>query len=360
MCITNENKTHSINLSRTFKLDDTNNSPETGAQIIIESNNNINYNFTETSNGVYVSNTAFKAEKNTSYTLKITTKNGRTYSSSSQKLTAITQIDKLTTTKENSIEGEEGVSIYVHSFNPNNDANYYRYTYEETQKISPPFWSDKKIKIVSDTRPYRVEVIDRIIDNKDCYSTTFSKKILITETKSLSEDRVNFPVKFILSDNFLISNRYSILVKQYVQTFEAHNYYKTLEKLTSSSNVLTQTQPGFINGNISSDTDKNENVIGFFEVSSVSEKRIFFNFSDIFPNKSAEFISSCNFQAPILSDPFSGESPLIDLIKDDTHTYFKENDTGLQHLEGRYLMVPKICGDCTVLGTNVKPSFWID
>ena len=40
--------------------------------------------------------------------------------------------------------------------------------------------------------------------------------------------------------------------------------------------------------------------------------------------------------------------------------YYKENDTGLAHLEGRYLLVPKICGDCTVLGSNIKPDFWVD
>lgn len=358
--ITDELKNHTIKLSRTFQIDENKENPETGAQVAIIDSQNNTFIFNETSFGTYKSVNQFKAISEQSYTLKVTTKNGNSYSSTSEKLTAAVQIEKLTTSIETSREGVEGVSISVHSFNPNNNANYYRYEYAETYKISPPFWSDEKLDIVSDTRPFRVEVVKRIVDNKDCYATINSKQILVTETKSLAEDRVNFPVRFILDSDFVISNRYSLLVKQYVQTFEAYNYYETLKKLSSSESVFAQSQPGFISGNIVSDADQNEKTIGFFEVSSVSEERIFFNYEDVFPNKISEFPYSCDFLAPILFDSFTEGSPLIDLIKDDSHTYYRENDTGLEYLEGLYLMVPKICGDCTVLGSNIKPSFWID
>lgn len=358
--ITDELKNHTIKLSRTFQIDENKENPETGAQVAIIDSQNNTFIFNETSFGTYKSVNQFKAISEQSYTLKVTTKNGNSYSSTSEKLTAAVQIEKLTTSIETSREGVEGVSISVHSFNPNNNANYYRYEYAETYKISPPFWSDEKLDIVSDTRPFRVEVVKRIVNNKDCYATINSKQILVTETKSLAEDRVNFPVRFILDSDFVISNRYSLLVKQYVQTFEAYNYYETLKKLSSSESVFAQSQPGFISGNIVSDADQNEKTIGFFEVSSVSEERIFFNYEDVFPNKISEFPYSCDFLAPILFDSFTEGSPLIDLIKDDSHTYYRENDTGLEYLEGLYLMVPKICGDCTVLGSNIKPSFWID
>ena len=357
--ITNELKKHTIKLSRTFEIDKTDFNAETGAQIIVSDNQNNTYSFSETLPGTYVSDLNFKAIPNLEYTLKIATNNGKVYTSK-QQLTVNSTIEELTTKVETSTEGDQGVSIIVHSFNPNNNSNYYRYTFEETYKISPPFWSDSELRVVSDTRPYEVEVVQRTVDNENCYKTLFSNQILITETKSLSEDRVNFPIRFILNSDFIISKRYSILVKQHVLTAASYNYYETLKKLSGSDNVFAQVQPGFINGNITSDTDVNEKVIGFFDVVSVAEKRLFFNYEDVFPNQTSYFPSTCDFVAPILSDPFSGESPLIDLIKDNTHTYYKENDTGQSHLEGRYLLVPKICGDCTVLGSNIKPSFWID
>jgi hypothetical protein len=358
--ITNELKNHTIILSRTFEIDENGSNPESQAKVFILDNENNTYFFNETLSGTYVSVNQFKADNNKSYTLKVVTKDGKSYSSTSEKLTASAQIEKLTTKVKTSTEGVDGVTISVHSFNPNNDSNYYRYEYEETYKIVPPFWSDEEIAIISDREPYQVEVVKRTIDNKECYETINSKKIILTETKSLAEDRVNYPVRFILDSDFIISKRYSLLVKQYVQTFKAYNYYETLNKLSSSENVFTQSQPGFISGNIVSDTDKNEKIIGFFEVSSVSEKRIFFNYEDVFPNKISQYPYSCDFLAPILYDSFTKQYPLVDLIKDNTHTYYRENDTGLAYLEGKYVLVPKVCGDCTVLGSNIKPSFWID
>jgi hypothetical protein len=354
--ITNENKNHQIRLSRTFEIDSNTPAPETGATVQVISDT-ATYNFIETSNGNYVSNVAFSAEEGEIYQLNITTKDGNSYSYSQEILTALSQIEKLTTEIETSTEGLKGVSIIVHSFNPNNDANYYRYQYEETQKISPPFWSNEELVVISDGK---VEVVTRTINNKDCYKTTSSTEILLTNTKTLLEDRVQFPVRFILDTDFIISNRYSILVKQYVQSFAVYNYYNTLKKLSSSESVFNQSQPGFIAGNIRSEKDKNENVIGYFEVSSVSKKRIFFSYNDIFPNKNSVFPSSCDFVAPIFYDAFSKLYTLTDLIKAGTHSYFKENNTGSPYLEGKYLLVPKICGDCTVLGSNIKPNFWVD
>lgn len=357
--ITNESKNHSIQLSRTFEIDSNIPAPETGAtlQIISETKT---YNFIETNHGNYLSIVAFSAEEGESYQLNITTKDGKSYRSSQEIVPKKSKIERISTSTETSVEGKKGVSIYVQSFNPTNDTNYYRYQYEETYKIVPPFWSSKELIVISDVRPFEVEIIDRTQDNKICYKTNDSKSILITETKSLAEDRVNFPIRFILENDFIISERYSILVKQFVQSPKAYNYYKTLKELSSSDNVFAQAQPGFIAGNLISNTDPNEKVVGFFEVSSISEKRFFLNFSDVFSSDKPNFPDSCSFVAPILYDSFTGESPLVSLLKDNSHTYYKENDTGLAHLEGRYLLVPKICGDCTILGSNIKPIFWID
>ena len=358
--ITNELKKHTVKLSRTIEIDQSSESKETGANVVIKDNLGNNYQFKEVSSGEYESLNEFIAEENKEYTLIITTRTGNTYTSNAQKLTSEAQIEKLTTKVKTSIEGFEGVEIAVQGFSLNNNSNYYRYTYEETYKISPPFWSDEELSIVSDRRPFQVEVVKRTVDNENCYKTINSAQLILNETKTLAEDRVNFPVRFILNTDFIISKRYSILVKQYVQTFEAYNYFNTLKKLSSSENVFNQAQPGFVTGNIVSEDNQNEKVIGFFEVSSVSEKRIFFNYEDIFPNNSIDFLASCDFVAPILFDAYTGDSPLVNLLKDNSHTYYKENDTGLPYFEGKYLLVPKICGDCTVLGSNVKPTFWVD
>ena len=70
-----------------------------------------------------------------------------------------------------------------------------------------------------------------------------------------------------------------------------------------------------------------------------------------------DYINDCEFIAPRLND--LGGSPLLAALKND-YVYYDDNDLGLDHLEGPYLLVKKPCADCKELGTNIKPSFWID
>ncbi|WP_397446943.1 DUF4249 domain-containing protein [Polaribacter sp. R77954] len=358
--ITNQLKKHHVQLSRTFQLNDDSIKNETGATVTISNSNGTIYTFTEVSNGQYESSIAFQATNNNTYTLNITTKDGNTYSSTPETLTATSQINCLSTNIEASTDGLDGVAIYVESSSTNESAKYYRYTFEETYKITPPFWSDKELMVISNSFPYRVAVVEKTIENKNCYKTLNSTDILVAETASLEENSVIFPVNFMLDTNFKIAERYSILVKQFVITPSAYNYFNTLKRLSSSDNVFAQSQPGFISGNISSNNNENEKTIGFFQVSTVSEKRLFFNFADVFPDKTFEYPYDCDFAAPILYDSFSQSSPLVDLINRGSYTYYSENNLGQSALEGPYLMVPSVCGDCTVLGSNVKPEFWID
>lgn len=73
---------------------------------------------------------------------------------------------------------------------------------------------------------------------------------------------VNFPVRFISDQNYIISHRYSIFVKQYVQNFESYNFYRIMKEISGSSSVLSPRQPGILNGNIKCITS-DEKVIGF-------------------------------------------------------------------------------------------------
>ncbi|MEZ0131763.1 DUF4249 family protein, partial [Flavobacterium sp. LBUM151] len=97
-------------------------------------------------------------------------------------------------------------------------------------------------------------------------------------TIGLSEDRINLPIRFIDIKDPIIGERYSIIVRQYVQNLESYTFYKILKSLSTSTSLFSQVQPGFNYGNLKSANDPNEKIVGYFEVSSVSSKRIFFNF----------------------------------------------------------------------------------
>lgn len=378
--ITNELKKQEIKLSRTYKFEDEGPVFETGATVSITDDLGTIYGFDEGA-GSYFSATEFKALPGRTYQLHIKTKDGKSYSSTIEKLTTETNLDDIytnVTTKE----GILGVEIRAKSYDPANSSKYYRYEYDETYKVIAPKWSPYEAIAIpknSGPAPGDLFIQRRTKEARICYSTKKSDAIILTNTNNLSEDRVDFPVRFIPSTDYVIANRYSILVKQFVQNLSAYTFYQTLSKISGSESLLSQTQPGFLAGNIKSDTDTSEKVIGFFDVSAYSEKRIFLNFSDVFPN---EKLPSYPYDCPmaLITPTQIKEHQLLYCFADNNippcfgttvYAYIAQG-TGVYYNGYNFLgiipnngtvtieMYDTECGDCTSFSSNIKPLFWID
>lgn len=370
--ITNENKTQEIKVSRSYKLDEKTPKFETEAVVYVTDDLGAKFEF-EQGDDSYVSRTPFQASAGRQYQLHILTKDGRTYVSSAETLPQQTEIESVTATSKTK-DGQLGVEIAVNSTDPTNQSKYYRYTYDETTLIVAPRWyyqkavpkffgagSVPKGQVVFETRTEEARI---------CYLSTSSNELILTSTSNLSEDKVvNFPVRFIPITDPVIRNRYSILVKQYVQSLAAHTFFETLNEISNSGSILSQTQPGFFYGNIKSLDNPGEKVIGFFDVSSYSEKRIFFNFYDMF---SGEPLPKYQYDCPSIIPPelnnvyyfnycfnpnpdFECQGDLIlDLLQSGLKVYFPtESRTS-------FILYDTPCGDCTSFSSNIKPSFWID
>lgn len=359
--ITNEFKYHEINISRTYQLEEKEPSVESNANVKVYDDLQNIYTFQETTPGKYISQIKFSAVPNLNYQLKIATVEGGFYTSQPTQLTNISQIENVYAEKS---EDENGVNIFVNSYTSIGNARYYRFEYEETYKIIASKWSIWDLVVISDTDPYEFDFVIKDKQKKICYKTVNSKGIIQTETNSFIEDRITkFPVRYISTDNYLISNRYSMLLKQFVQSKEAYNYYRTLESLSESESLFSQKQQGFIAGNLYSDDDPNEKVIGFFEVSSVVSKRMFFSPSDLdltipLPTPYPE---NCDLIAPELK-PRNGKS-LFEYLESGNFKYYLDNDGASLPLispNGPYIIVPSECADCTIIGSNIVPEFWVE
>lgn len=352
--LTNETAHQEVKLTRTYKLDDNSTEVETGATVKIIGDDGSEYGFNE-SNGVYTSVDAFQALADVNYKLTIETTSGNNYTSSFEKLTTVTPLDTITALPVTK-DGVNGVEIAANSFDPTNTSKYYRYTYEETYKIIVPKWSPNKLTFNNDNT-ITISLRDEP-ETRTCFSTNNSSAILINSTTDQVEDRVtNFPIRFIPQDDYMIANRYSILVKQYVQSFNAYNFYKILKSFSSTGNVLSQVQPGFIYGNMQCTTNPNEKVIGIFEVASVSSQRIFFNYDDIFPGQLfPDYIDACDIRE------FSSTCFGPTCVADGFFALKSGYQTGLivyyQNEGSVYKMVKSVCGDCTTFSSNVIPPFW--
>lgn len=364
--ITDENINQEIKVSRTFALDTTGIYGERGAKITVIDANGAVYDFSEEVQGTYISQVPFAAQTGLGYSLSITTADGTVYSSEQVTTPEPTQIDNLYAERDFKDNGvNEGMFIYVDSFDPTGININYRYEYEETYKIIAPFWSPADAFVVTPFPNPTFETRRRTKEERTCYQTNLSKNIIQENTLGLNENRITkFPVRFIPREDYILTNRYSILVKQYIQSNSAFSYYETLEALSGSSSLFSQIQTGFLEGNIKSESDRNEQVIGFFEVSSVSEKRIYFKYADFFPGERLpDYVIECPLlEIQILSGVPPNRSPLADAIESGTVKFYNDNksDSGNTINDAPFLMVSAACSDCTELGSNVVPDFWVE
>jgi len=357
--ITDELKQQKVYITRTFNFEDDGPTPESNANVRVKGDDGSSISFAQTEPGLYTSEAEFAAQSGVNYQLLIDASDGRTYSSNPAGISATAAIDGLRAERLINDRGEEGIAILVDSFDPTSSSLNYRYTFEETYKIIPPKWVFDKL-IIDPEVNCGVQVVPREREERVCYTTDFSNDIILTSTSDLAEDRVsNFMVRFLNRDNYIISHRYSILVKQHVQSNTAFSFYKTLADFSGEESLFSETQPGFLEGNLYSLNDENEKVLGFFDVASVSEARLFFDYTDFFPGEQLPpFLNPCNAAAPPLVS-MGGDCLLGSFVERGTIRYFEDN-AAPQNGEGPYFIVDRICGDCTVLGDIEVPDFWIE
>lgn len=376
--LTNEQKVQQIRLSRTYPFDSIAPVAESGAAVTVRAAGGQTFSFQETEPGLYNSTQAFALLPNTDYSLEITSRNGTTYLSDTERLPGSAEITELYAIRENNENGTEGVFIYLDGAATTDNAKYFRYAYEETYKIIAPEWSPEEFRL-TDYDPcalpeitYNLEIVPREDEQQVCYNTVASTAVILNDGTTLTGDSFErLPVRFLGATDFMIRHRYSILVKQYVQQPEAFSYYQALQDFSSSESIFNSTQPGFLNGNIRVDGDPDAKVIGYFELSSVSEARLFFNFEDLFPDlPRPPYVQTCTVSsAPddhisyCASGP-TGPNPcpqsVVESIDQGLISYVGPNSENLGTCPGTYAYVPKVCGDCRELGSNVIPEFWTE
>ena len=283
--------------------------------------------------------------------------------------------------------GLDGVGIFVDTSFESDGSKLFRYAYEETYNIIAPYWTPYEFEIIRENQEIiefsngdievlypDVQLVPREREEQVCYRTDFSNGEVLLNGNRLNGNRAERTmVRFIGIDNPIISHRYSILVKQRGVSREAFDFYEKLVAFSQSESLFSQVQPGSLEGNMSS-VDGSVPVIGFFDVSTEVSERLYFNFEDLFPgeplppyfgtvnceNPIAPILGNPERDGPSLPPPADCARPLIGSIKLGLVEYYQDNATLPDECEGPYFVVPTICGDCNVVGSNVKPDFWID
>lgn len=341
--LTDEDEVFEVKLSRSFQIDTFEVAPESGARVKLISGSGESQDLYEVSSrGIYQSSSPINPQIGMSYKLIIQTQDGDNYESAEVEMRKTPEIDSIVVKREDQPTADlMGVQVYTNTHDPDNSTRYYRWEWEETWEFLMPYdayliWNDGEIQL-------RGERIFR------CYKYGSSSSINIVSTKNLVQDRVNqYPLLYVSTETDRLSSRYSLLVKQYGLSEESYTYWKELRDITENLGTLFDPQPSIIIGNIRNTSDETEVVLGYFDVASVTEERIFIRRSDFPELRAVTYFSYC-------TDTIVSEGQIPDLIQENFDLVAETvNAAGFP----AYLMSTTPCIDCRLYGSLEKPEYW--
>jgi hypothetical protein len=333
-----------IRLSRTIELDKTARIiNETAAKVQLQGRDNSMYVLTEGTGGLYT-NALLNLNTNQQYRLYIKTKDGKEYASDYVKVRKAPAIDAVSWTRENG-----GVQLYANTHDADNNTWYYRWTTEEAWEFHARYYT--RLDFLRDGRNNIIGVKyrrpDMQVEEKlfTCWQYENSTSLLLGSSAKLSADTITFPLTYIQPNTWKLGVLYTILVKQYALTKEEYEYLLKMKRNSEETGSIFDRQPSELKGNIHCLSQPDEPVIGFIGIANRQEKRIWIKRSDVpdwnyrlscdervIPSDSAQFFTE---YMPVTPESFNNMGMITS-----------------------YIGATPSCVDCTINGTNVKPSFW--
>ena len=335
------NGSTSLFLSRTFKLDDTAVlRTERNAMVTVEGKDNTTRQLAMTGDGIYTAPN-LNLVLNQEYRLRIVTTAGKEYLSDYVVARQTPPIDDITFH-----QNDKGVQIHVTTHDNANSTRYYLWSYDETWEIRTYYYS--KYRYINDTVLPRTQAEDVYT----CWKYGSSNEILIGSSAAYETDTIpEAPVRFIGNGDERLAVRYSILVKQTGLDKKGYEFYELMKKNTESIGTIFDPQPSQVKGNIHSVSDPNEQVIGNIAATTVEEKRIFIEATDLDRWKFNQYCSSYDIVNNLDSIKFAYATGLS--IYDAIFSRTQPN------VIDKYQFSFAPCVDCTKRGGDLsRPPYW--
>jgi hypothetical protein len=343
-------KKHQIFLSRATALNSKQTLPEQWASVTIKDDNGSTISLTESAPGIYET-PEFAASAGRSYTLHINTYTGKKYSSKEVPFTDGPGIGDVYAKYIDNPNGPgKGIQVYVDSETNTTGSYYYRWNYIETYEVHAPFPSNW-IWTGGTNLEFRIDGIDT------CFVTDTLRNIMLLTTKDFAQTKIEaFPLRFIDDQQHILRYKYSILVQQFSLSKDSYDYWENQRLLSEAQGSLSDLQPGSVKGNMFSVDDPDEEVIGYFDVGKVSEKRIFFSAITFYKDgmkMPRPFRNYCFEIQPVLL--MQHELPERMPALSATMNIWEVAGMSPNILVTLY---SKTCTDCRDQGPTQRPDFW--
>ena len=323
-----------IRLSRTFAIAALPKVPnETKATMYIEDAAGARFPLAEGATGTYTS-AYLTLTPGRTYRLRIATSAGVLYASDFVPAKITPPIDAVDWRPESTSMG-----IYVSAHDDTNTTQYYRWEYEETWEIIPPF---------SPTLEFANNVIRpiRVYYPTQCWGTERAAAIQLATTKALSKDVVSdLLLRRLARTTERLYRRYSILVQQHALTRDEYSYWEQLRKNTESLGTLFDPQPSQLTGNVHCLSNDTELAFGFIGAHSLAQKRIFIDRSQL----PFDWPYVTGYEACLPPDTAKGN--IIPLLRTGFVIPLNEYAAGIT-------VATLDCVDCRRRGSSNRPAFW--
>jgi hypothetical protein len=317
--------------------------PESGANVLLRSENGEEWAFQESEVGVYTYEGVF--DEGLDYYLSINLRDGQQYISDPIVPVISPEIEELGFLRDN-----EGVEIFI-STKGNEKAQYFLWDYEEDWIFRPG------VRTQFIFNPFTKNVDFRQPDQKIdlCWKSNHVSKIILQNASRFQDNTIlQRELVRILPRSEKLMQRYSIKVRQRAVSQETYDFWEILRKNSDDIGGIFSPLPSLIRGNINPVSEAGNPAIGMVSMGKSASKRIYINTQDVAPWPS--FIEDYEFcrldQDTVLVDDYEREFssgtrlPIIPVIVVTTTIGFRA--------------ASRNCADCTLRGTNIKPDFWED
>jgi hypothetical protein len=338
--ITDREGYHYVRITRSVNYHNPEAMPETGCQVEVINQSGGSIQFYESERGLYEQWIGQDFVKTGEYyKIRIITGSG-TYESEYEAMIPCAPVgdvyykiqDQETDDPEITLQG---IQFYTDLFAPEGYARNYRWELDETWEYHAEyliryFWTGNG-------------VIDQGHSSDSlffCWSSEPIREFFSTSMQYISGDSMSvIPLRYVSNETDRLTVKYSLLVKQYSLSDEAYRYWDQLRKLSQETGGLYETQPPQIRGNIRNINNEDEIVLGNFNVSAMTEKRIFVT-------QKFHFFPYYNYDCTLYM-------PLGIISNLQTPKYMQPDENGIPQLADLE------CFDCRESGgTTEKPEYW--